>query len=68
MIFQMGDRNVLHRLQRSFYSVDFTFTLIKEKLEDIKILNDENRRLKIDLLNMKSYNDNSKYYFEDDNE
>ena len=31
------------------------FRLFNEKMEDIQILNDENRRISIELANMKSY-------------
>ncbi|MFN7656218.1 MAG: hypothetical protein ACK5OW_00345 [bacterium] len=37
--------------------IDFGYELFSEKMEDIKILNDELRRVSVDLANMKSYRD-----------
>ncbi len=41
--------------------IDKCFFLYREKIEEIKILNDEVKRLSIENLNLKSYNDNSNY-------
>ena len=41
--------------------IDAGFELMKEKLEDIKILNDEIRRLSIENANLKAYNDDKEY-------
>lgn len=35
--------------------IEHGFRLFNEKMEDIQILNDENRRISIELANMKSY-------------
>lgn len=37
--------------------IDYGYELFSEKMEDIKILEDENRRISIELANLKSYND-----------
>jgi hypothetical protein len=37
--------------------IEYGYTLFSEKLEDIKILEDENRRISIELANIKSYRD-----------
>lgn len=37
--------------------IESAYETFKEKLEDIKILEDENRRISIELANLKSYND-----------
>jgi hypothetical protein len=41
--------------------IDAGFELMKEKLEDIKILNDEIKRLSIENANLKAYNDDKDY-------
>ena len=38
--------------------IDYSFSVLKERLEDIKLLNDEVKRLNIELLNLNSYNKN----------
>lgn len=38
--------------------IDYSFSVLRERLEDIKLLNDEVKRLNIELLNLKSYNKN----------
>lgn len=45
--------------------IDFTFSLLEEKLEDIKLLNEDLHRIKIDFLNLKSSLDNSEYHEEE---
>ena len=45
--------------------INFSYELFQEKLDDIKLLNDEIIRLSIELANLKSYNDNSDYDYED---
>ena len=37
--------------------IDYGYELFSEKMEDIKILNDELRRVSIELANLKSYRD-----------
>jgi hypothetical protein len=46
--------------------IESGFNLFSEKLEDIKILNDENKRISIELANLKAYRDNSDIYDEED--
>jgi len=41
--------------------IDYSFSVLKERLEDIKLLNDEVVRLSIELANLKSYNDDKDY-------
>jgi len=41
--------------------IEIGFELIKEKLEDLKILNDEIKRLSIENANLKAYSDNKDY-------
>lgn len=41
--------------------IDTGYYLMIEKLEDIKLLTEENYRLKIELANLKSYQDNNDY-------
>jgi len=41
--------------------IEYSFRLLKERLEDIKLLNDEVVRLNIELANLKSYNDDKDY-------
>ena len=45
--------------------INFSYELFQEKLDDIKLLNDEIIRLSIELANLKSYNDNNDYDYED---
>jgi hypothetical protein len=35
--------------------IDYSFQVLRERLEDIKILNDEVKRLNIELANLKAY-------------
>jgi pyrimidine operon attenuation protein/uracil phosphoribosyltransferase len=37
--------------------IEYGYTIFSEKLEDIKILEDENRRISVELVNIKSYRD-----------
>jgi hypothetical protein len=37
--------------------IESAYEVFKEKLEDIKILEDENKRISVELANLKSYND-----------
>lgn len=46
--------------------IEQSFILFEEKMEDIKVLNDENRRITNELLNYRSMNDNKDY--DDDEE
>ena len=41
--------------------INYSFSVLKERLEDIKLLNDEVNRLNIELANLKSYYDNKDY-------
>ena len=41
--------------------IEFGFELMKEKLEDLKILNDDIKRLLIENANLKAYNDDKDY-------
>ena len=45
--------------------INFSYELFQEKLDDIKLLNDEIVRLSIELANLKSYNDNNDYDYDD---
>lgn len=48
--------------------IDESFTLFKDKLNDIKDLNDEIKRLSLEVANLKAMSDNTDYnYDEDDN-
>ena len=46
--------------------IDYSFSVLKERLEDIKLLNDEVVRLSIELANLKSYNDDKDYNYDND--
>jgi hypothetical protein len=37
--------------------IEYGYTIFSEKLEDIKTLEDENRRISVELANIKSYRD-----------
>jgi hypothetical protein len=41
--------------------IEVTYNRFKEKLEDIKILEDEITRISVENVNLKSYNDNKDY-------
>jgi hypothetical protein len=41
--------------------IEVTYNRFKEKLEDIKILEDEITRISVENVNLKSYNDNRDY-------
>jgi hypothetical protein len=41
--------------------IEFGFELMEEKLEDIKILKDDIKRLSIENANLKAYNDDKDY-------
>lgn len=41
--------------------IEFGFELMKEKLEDIKILKEDIKRLSIENANLKAYNDDKDY-------
>ena len=41
--------------------INYSFSVLKERLEDIKLLNDEVVRLNIEIANLKSYNDDKDY-------
>ena len=44
--------------------IDYSFSVLKERLEDIRLLNDEVVRLNIELANLKSYNDDKDYNYD----
>lgn len=46
--------------------MEIGYDLIAEKIEDMRILQDDMRRLSIDFLNYKNYSDNKDYYSDDD--
>ena len=46
--------------------INYSFSVLKERLEDIKLLNDEVVRLSIELANLKSYNDDKDYNYDND--
>ena len=46
--------------------INYSFSVLKERLEDIKLLNDEVVRLNIELANLKSYNDDKDYNYDND--
>lgn len=41
--------------------ITYGFDLLQERLDEMKILNDEIKRLNIELANLKSYNDDKDY-------
>ena len=45
--------------------IEESFNLFLEKLDDIKILNDELKRVTIELINLKAMYDNSENYYDD---
>jgi hypothetical protein len=46
--------------------IEIGFELIKEKLDDLKILNDDIKRLSIENANLKAYSDNRDYNEEEE--
>lgn len=46
--------------------IESGFLLFSEKLEDIKILEDENKRISIELANLKAYRDDSVNEYDND--
>lgn len=46
--------------------IESGYESFKEKLEDIKILEDDNKRISIELANVKSYNDDSENTYDDE--
>jgi len=47
--------------------IEFTYKLFQEKLDDIKILKDEITRISVENANLKSFNDNKDYDYDDEN-
>lgn len=47
--------------------IEFTYELFQEKLDDMKILKDEITRISIENANLKSFNDNKDYDYDDEN-
>ena len=48
--------------------IEAGFELFSEKLEDIKILNDENKRISVELANLRASNDDTPYHYYDDDD
>lgn len=46
--------------------IEFTYELFQEKLDDMKILKDEITRISVDNANLKSFNDNKDYDYDDE--
>ena len=46
--------------------ITYGFDLLQERLDEMKILNDEIKRLNIELANLKSYNDDGGYFYPED--
>ena len=46
--------------------ITYGFDLLQERLDEMKILNDEIKRLNIELANLKSYNDDGEYFYPED--
>lgn len=46
--------------------IEFGYELFSEKLEDIKILNDELKRVSLELVNLRAYSDDTDYNYDDD--
>ena len=46
--------------------ITYGFNLLQERLDEMKILNDEIKRLNIELANLKSYNDDGEYFYPED--
>ena len=46
--------------------IEFTYELLQEKLDDMKILQDEIKRISVENANLKSYNDNKDYDYDDE--
>ena len=54
----MGDKILLSQEDLTINEktlIEFSYFLFTEKLEEIKLLNDENRRISIELSNLKTY-------------
>lgn len=45
--------------------LELGYDLFQEKLDDMKILQDEITRLSVEIANLKSYNDNNDYDYDD---
>lgn len=45
--------------------IEESFNLFLEKLDDIKILNDDLKRVNIELINLKAMHDDSENYYDD---
>jgi len=46
--------------------IEFGYELFQEKLDDMKILQDEIRRLSVENANLKAYNDDRDYEYDDE--
>ena len=46
--------------------IEFTYELFQEKLDDMKILKDEITRISVENANLKSFNDNKDYDYDDE--
>jgi len=47
--------------------IEFTYELFQEKLDDMKTLKDEITRISVENANLKSFNDNKDYDYDDEN-
>ena len=46
--------------------IEESYQLFQEKLDDVKILNDELKRISIELANLKSMNDDSENFYDEE--
>ena len=46
--------------------IEESFNLFQEKIDDIKILNDELKRVSVELANLKSMNDDSENFYDEE--
>jgi len=46
--------------------IEFSYELFQEKLDDMKILQDEIKRLSVENANLKAYNDDRDYEYDDE--
>jgi len=46
--------------------IEFTYELFQEKLDDMKILQDEIKRISVENANLRAYNDDKDYDYDDE--
>jgi hypothetical protein len=46
--------------------IEFTYELFQEKLDDMKILQDEIKRISVENANLRAYNDDKDYEYDDE--